>query len=301
MNYLVLGGNGFIGSHLVKALQHCGNVRVFDHTINKDFLENHRIDCVEGDFSNYRFHNLLDNIDVVYHLISTTIPCNGTENLKEEIHQNVMPTIRFLDTMIEKDVNKIIFSSSGGTIYGDVRGELTEKLPLNPICSYGVQKLTIEKALDLYRRYHGLNAISVRISNPYGSGQYTGRKQGVVSFFANLIKKGLPIEVWGDGSNVRDYIHIDDVIDALRVIEKYNGLETVFNIASGERFSINQIIEKICIKLEVDVGIIFKEKRYCDVQENCLSAKLLYNECGWKPKINFEEGLTRLTNSELMF
>lgn len=292
--YLVLGGNGFIGSHLVNKLAEIGNVRVFDYNTNNIKRNKSEIEVVQGDFRNCDFESLLDRIDVVFHLIGTTTPFDGTGKIEEEILSNILPTIHLLDAMVKKKTKKLIFASSGGTIYGDMIELSSERSALNPICSYGIQKQVIESYMMLYRRYHDLNAKVVRIANPYGTGQNVKRRQGAISVFMDLIVKDKVIEVWGDGSALRDYIHISDVIDALIAVEEYDGIENIFNVGTGIQYSVIDIIKEIGTSLNKEPTVIYKEKRLCDVEANRLDVSLIFKECGWKAKVSLDEGISML-------
>ena len=171
MKYLVLGSNGFIGSNLVKQLmkEKC-DLRLFDLKLNKDNnLIHNNIEYIQGEFGiDCDFDALTKDIDIVYHLISTTIPSSNI-GYNIEIQQNVMGTIKLLDSCVKNKIKKIIFISSGGTVYGKSKGiPFKEDDCTNPICSYGIQKLSIEKYIQLYNNMYGLDYRIIRLANPYG-------------------------------------------------------------------------------------------------------------------------------------
>lgn len=297
MNYLVLGGSGFIGRHLIKALLNKGKVRVFDKRVEILVKEFPQVEIVSGDFSDANFKELLSGVNVVYHLISTTVPVDGTQNSISELKDNVIPTVKLLDAMVKQRIKRIIFISSAGTVYGDINDYAKEDYPLNPICSYGVQKATIENYLRIYKFYHDIFPIVARVSNPYGIGQDVNRRQGVIPIFINKIITGQPIELWGDGTVARDYIHIDEVIDALQRLEGYCGDYDVFNIASGESYSLLEIIRIIEKESGVKAHVNFLEPRRCDVKRSMIDTTRIFMECGWKAKIDIATGIRMILDS----
>lgn len=295
MQHLVLGGGGFIGYHLVERLLETDIVRVFDCDLSKyRNVTNPSLELVTGDFQQNNLEYLFNNVDIVWHLISTTVAIEGTRSLSEEMCKNVLPTIQILEAMVKQNVPKIIFLSSGGTIYGEKEQLLNEDVSLDPICSYGVQKLMIEKCINLYQRYHGIRTIMARLSNPYGVKQSLKRRQGVIPIFISQIQSGRPIEIWGDGSAIRDYIYIDDAINALLCLSNYEGGYSVFNIASGERVSLNTLVDMISKEMHIKPQVNYHPGRLCDVHSNHLDTQRIYSECGWKAKIDLQEGIRRL-------
>jgi UDP-glucose 4-epimerase len=159
----------------------------------------------------------LAGADVVYHLISTTVP--GTSNVDPmgDVQSNLVGTIRLIQEMKKHQVKRIVYLSSGGTVYGDPsRLPVSEDHPLDPLCSYGIVKVAVEKYLNMHSVLEGLNATVLRVSNPYGGiARRTNDLQGVIPIFLRKMVAGKNIEIWGDGSTVRDYIYIDDLVDAM--------------------------------------------------------------------------------------
>jgi len=302
MNVLVLGGNGFIGSNLCQELlKQKHNVRILDRSIknnNIHYLSN--VEFIEIDYVQTEdFTPYLKGIDVVFHLISTTIPSTSNENKIFDIKTNVCPTIQLLEDIIKTGHIKIVFLSSGGTVYGDTRLEvIPEEHPLNPICSYGIQKLTIEKYLQFYNHEYGLDYSIVRLSNPYGRGQDGRKGQGVVPIFLKKIINEESIHIWGDGSITRDYIHINDVVDALCKLLHYSGQKKVFNLGSGKGHTLNEIIEEISLVVQKKAFIEYLEPRSIDVKKNVLDISTIKKELMWKPKISLNEGIQNMLTKE---
>lgn len=296
--YLVLGAGGFIGKSLCKQLLKDETVKAYD-MFEIDELKGYRnYEFVQGNFKEDNFGEILDGIDTVIHLISTTVPVDSSANAEKEMVENVVPTIRLLDAMVQKGIKKIIFASSGGTVYGET-GELMncESSALNPICSYGIQKVTIEMYLKLYGKMHDFDYRIMRIANPYGMGQDPRKPQGVIPIFVYRLIHGQEIAIFGAGDNFRDYIFMDDLINAFCKLLNYTGNQRIFNIGTGRVHSLNDIVE-IIEKLSGKrfVGIEIKKGRSCDVKKALLDVEMTKKELNWEPKVSMEEGIERLLN-----
>lgn len=171
---------------------------------------------------------------------------------------------------------------------------IPESHPTNPLCSYGITKLSIEKYLDLFNHLYGLNYTVLRIANPYGERQRLQASQGAVAVFLGKILRGEPIDIWGDGSIVRDYIYISDVIDALMASLKETE-EHIFNIGSGHGHSLNEIldvIERVTGRSSIRQ---YLPARSFDVPESVLSIEKARKILGWEPKIDFDTGVHKFT------
>ena len=299
MNCIVLGGCGFIGSYVVKSLLKLGCfVRVFDlPNISTENLKNQlkQIEIVEGNFSDFQIvGDALEDMDIVVHLISTTLPGPSNKNPVFDVETNLVGTLNLLDKAVKQGVRKIIFSSSGGTVYGiPNRIPIPEDHSTDPICSYGICKLTIEKYLKLYRHLYGLDYTVLRFANPYGIYQRPDSGQGAVSVFLNNILKSRKISIWGDGSVARDYIYITDLVDAIiKSIEKDTSSK-VFNIGSGRAISLLDLIDQIKKVTQKEVEIDFMPGRSLDVPINCLDSKRAFEELSWKSNITLQEGIEK--------
>ena len=301
---VVLGGGGFIGTHIVHKLYLAGHhVRVFERPQIMPFGHPERggqCEWVTGDIqADHDLHKAIDGMDAVIHLVSTTLPKTSNDDPVYDIQSNLVSAVRLLEAMREKRVRKIIFASSGGTVYGrPLYQPIDEKHPTDPVCSYGIVKLAIEKYLSLYSLLHGVEPIILRLSNPYGEGQAHDRGQGIIAAFAHKIRQGQAIEVWGDGSVVRDYIHIDDVSDAFLKVVEYEGNCRLFNISSGHGVSINELLAQFAEITDRPIDCIYKHGRPFDIPVNILSNTLAAGELGWKPVISLPEGLRRTLNPE---
>ena len=293
---LILGGGGFIGSHIAEALLDEYSIRIFD---KKNFSHKNitplrgDIDIVEGDFNNITdVEPALKGIDYIFHLVCSTIPATSNTNCTYDIETNVISTLKLLSCLKHTPRCKIIFISSGGTVYGNTPSvPISEQENNYPLCSYGITKLMIEKYLYLYRHLYGLDYYIIRLSNPYGERQDWHNSQGLIMTFLYNICKGRPIEIWGDGSIVRDYIYIRDAMKCLAKILMYYGDTRIFNVGSGRGYSINEIVKKIGTITDKNPRIVYKTNRSCDVQTNILDSTLARQELDWEPETPLDKGI----------
>ncbi len=302
MKCLVLGGRGFIGSHLVDALLARDHfVRCFDRPrvepLGDAHISRSNFELYEGDMvSEADVSEALVSCDVCFHLVSTTLPKSSNADPVFDVESNVLGTVRLLTHAVRSGLKKVIFVSSGGTVYGVPKQlPIPETHPTDPVCSYGISKLAIEKYLGLFKQLHGLDYTVLRLANPYGELQRVHASQGAVAVFLGKVLRGEPVEIWGDGSVVRDYIHISDVIDALLAALERTGEEHVFNIGAGRGHSLNEVLDVI----ERVTGRV-TDRRYLpgrafDVPISVLSIERAQRVLNWSPKMSFEHGLARFT------
>ena len=295
---VVLGGAGFLGSHVTEALLARGRrVRVFD--LQNADLSN--LEEVEGDweFTGGDFLNAedvaraLEGASRVFHFVSTTIPASSSRNPVYDVETNLVPTLALLDLAVRKGVERVTFLSSGGTVYGKPRAlPIGEDHPTDPLVSYGVMKLAVEKYLAIYRRLHGLSYRILRLSNPYGPRQDPGA-QGAASVFLGRAHAGEPIEIWGDGSVVRDYVFIEDAVAGILAAEEAEGADGVYNIGSGRGASLNELVDLIREVSGRAVEVRYRPGRPFDVPENVLDISKARRELGWAPQVDLRDGLAR--------
>ena len=299
---LVLGGGGFLGGHIVEALQAAGSsVRVFDRVPRRATAANiaAATEWHEGDFGNRGdVAGALNGCDVAFHLVASTLPRASNEDPVHDLESNLLPTVRFLDLALEHGIKKVVFASSGGTVYGNpVVVPVPESHPTQPLCSYGIHKLAIEQYLHLYHSLHGLAYCVLRLANPFGERQRSDVSQGAVAVFLDLALRGEEVTVWGDGSTVRDYIYVGDVASAFCRAATYEAPAGVFNIGSGHGQSVNQLLTAIEDLLGKPVPRRYVEGRPFDVPVNVLDTALAARTLGWRPKVSFRDGLERTLES----
>jgi len=299
---VLFGGGGFIGSHLAEELVAAGYpVRVFDKT--NCYWGNlasvmDRVEVHEGDFVNQvDVAEALAGCSVAVHLVSATLPSSSNENPVYDVEANVVASLRFLEEARKAGVRRIVFISSGGTVYGRaVRLPIAEDHPTEPLCSYGIGKLAIEKYLQLYRHLHGLDYHVLRFSNPFGERQNPASAQGAVAVFLGRTLVNRPIDIWGDGQAVRDYIHIKDAARAFRLVLERNPPERVFNVGRGEGTSLDDLVAEIRRVSGRPVPVNMKPGRPLDVPANVLDTARIAGAVGWRPEIPLGEGLARTWN-----
>lgn len=293
MRAVVVGGNGFIGSHLVDLLlKERWQVVVYDRYPERYRVPLPYVDYVYGELENATLlRSVLSRADIVFHLVSTTTPRSSNESPIFDIQSNLVGSVNFLQVCVEAKVAKVVFVSSGGTVYG-----VPHTLPVkeshvkNPISSYGVVKLAIEKYFQLFHRLHGLPYTILRPANPYGIRQNPEGEQGVVAVFLGRVMRDLPITIWGDGQVVRDYFGVNDLA---RAAVKSAMLETehkVFNIGSGVGVSLNGLLAVMERVVNRPLQVVRLPGRPFDVPELVLDVSLAKEVLDWEVTTSLEDG-----------
>jgi len=293
MKVLVLGGNGFIGSHVVDQLLAGGHkVRVFDRSPERYRAPLKQVEYRLGRFDDtFQVAEALQGVDAVCHLISTTVP--GTSNLDPvaDVQNNLVNTLHLLEQMRKKSLHRILYLSSGGTVYGNPESSpICEDQPLKPISSYGVVKVAIENYLYMYQQLYGLQPVILRPSNPYGPRQGHAGVQGLIGTLLARALSGETLEIWGDGSIVRDYMHVGDLARLCASALESNSCG-VFNAGSGEGYSINQIISMIRDLTGGKLDVRYEAARAFDVKEVVLDISSAMQQFGWKPAVELSTGI----------
>jgi len=272
MNILFLGGAGFIGSKLIREFcKHDDyNVFVLDPAENISRIEGLAVKKIYkdklSDIDAIKKILASDKIDTVVHLISTLIPGSTYADFINDLNNVVFPSIRLMEHCAQVNI-KFVFFSSGGSVYGDrkVMRPFVEVDEMAPISYYGWSKQIIENAILFKNRTAKMNYLIVRPSNPYGIGQNLYGKQGLVAVAIGKIMKGLPVEVWGDGSAIRDYIHVDDVARIFFQLIDRNVSNQAMNIGSGIGYSVNDVLAMLKRISNTDFQIEYKNARPMDV------------------------------------
>jgi UDP-glucose 4-epimerase len=270
-NILLLGGSGFIGKNIVESFIGDESCKLIVVTRNLNlarstFLTEKDIIIEVGELSNSDFiESIIDlhEINVIIHLASGLIPSSSDDVFYEGMDNVVIPTFKLIDYISNKEI-KFIFFSSGGTIYGDATSIINESHTLNPINNYGFSKLLIEKYINFKVITSKLNSFIIRPSNVYGRHQSFDGNQGFISVAISKIYHKLPIEIWGDGNSVRDYIHINDVVSAVKKIIFNSIAPCTLNLSTGVGKSLIEIIAIIEKNLDQKAIIHFNNKRKVD-------------------------------------
>lgn len=296
---LVLGGSGFVGSHLCEALLEAGHhVKVVvPRGFGLEKLEGilKEIEVVRLDLAGAGQTNAIwRDIDRVFHLACTTRPKTANDNPVRDLEENLIATVRILDRCAANRVGRVIFMSSGGTVYGK-----TKRLPikeddlLEPICSYGIHKLAIEKYLRFFKAHRGLDYRIARVSNAYGERQSLHGNQGLVGTVLEKMLKGQVVEVYGKGEMVRDYIYVSDIVSALMLLAEREAQSYVFNVGSGQGLRVIEMIRLIEKVVGYKAKLDFLPARLLDVEKNVLDISRIRKELGWKPRVVIREGIAR--------
>jgi len=289
----VLGAGGFLGQALSGGLrQQNATVHTFGRTLPAGLPH----DALRTEATLHDADALtaaLHGQEIVFHLVSSSLPETSNRNPAEHVLEEVLPTLRLLDLCRTARVRKVVFASSGGTVYGIPSVVPThEQAATVPISAYGINKLMIERYLELYRHLHGLDYTVLRIANPYGPGQSPFKKQGVVAAMLHRAMSGSAIEVWGTGEVTRDFIHVDDVAAAFVAAARHDGPQRTFNVASGTGRSLNQIVDDVKLVLGTPaLEVVRKSARAADVPVSILDTSLIRRTTGWQPRVAWMDGL----------
>lgn len=301
MNILILGAAGFIGTNIVlrlsadkrNTLTLVDKEMCFFESINKLDLKNIKIRTSSFD-NKTDFDSLLSDQDVVYHLVSTNVPTTSNKKVYDDIQANVSFSAELFEACVRNNVKRVVFISSGGTVYGkESNCPLSESTATNPISSYGLQKVTIEKMLYLYSYMYGLDYRIIRLANPYGPFQRPNGILGAVTTFTYKALKGEEITVYGDGSVIRDFIYIDDAVRAIENISQENTKHHIYNLGCGHGTSIRQVLDAVSETLGCEMNISWKAGRGVDVPVNYLDISRYENEFGLLDPLSLHEGIRK--------
>jgi UDP-glucose 4-epimerase len=299
---LVLGANGFIGSHLVDTLAREGyKVVAFDRFSHpSQFLKNENIMIVRGDVSEPSdVIAALNSVDTVFHCYSATTPYSSDIDPYSDITENLLGSVKIFELCVKQDVKKIVYISSGGAIYGSSaekeNGAKETDLPL-PVSPYGICKLATERYLDYFSKKYGIKTISYRTSNPYGPRQITKHNQGVVPRFIEHIKERKPIMIYGDGSSSRDYIYIEDAANF--IVSSFNiATQQTYNIGSGKQTSLKDLIKALEIVCGETAQVEYLPEPKTFSRMTQLDTTRFIEEFGKSTETSLEEGLSKTASS----
>ena len=302
MRVVIAGGAGFIGTALAAGLRCRGaDVVVLDSPRRLDRvrdllagIECHPFEFAAGDDA----HPFLQSGDSLIHLACPTNPATSMRSFARDAESNILPSIRLFDAAADAGVRRVIFGSSGGTVYGSPRRLPVQEHEMStPLSAYGISKIAIEQYLSLYRQFL---PVSLRIGNPYGEYQLRGTAIGVIARYMRAALDGDAIEVWGDGSVVRDYIDIDDVVSAFEFALVTRDLPAgAYNIGSGVGTSVAQIIAIIASLSDRPLEVRRLEARSYDVPSITLDPARFMRATGWAPKTGLVDGIGRMWRSAL--
>ena len=304
MQAVVTGASGFIGSHLVDGLLSAGyRVKALGRhlpgLIAPSAQTHPNLSLVSVSLADrLALQQALEGSELVFHLASGSLPQSSNRDPHADVQVNLLGTLNLLEAARLTGVKRLVMVSSGGTVYGIPQAvPIPETHPTDPICSYGITKLAMEKYVALYRQLHGLEGVVLRVANPFGPRQRLDAAQGVVPVFLGKALRHEPLQIWGDGSTVRDFLDVADVVAALLAVVRYKGAESLFNIGSGQGLSLNQLIALLEQQLNRSLDVQYLPFRGCDVPTNVLCIDRANEALNWAPKIPVADGLRRLCDS----
>lgn len=290
---LVLGAGGFLGQSLAALLQrHGASVRGYGRSAA--VATSHGLTWTAAAFEDRAaLAAALAGQDVVFHLLGSSLPHASNRDPAADVADQVVPTLRLLDLCRAAGVRRVVFASSGGTVYGiPAQVPTPEGAPTAPLSAYGINKLMIEQYLGLHHHLHGLEYQVLRIANPYGPGQSPFRQQGVVAAMLHRALSGSAVEMWGGGGVTRDFIHVEDVAAAFMAAAVYDGPHRVMNVGSGRGRSLDQVVADVAAAAGCPgLRVVRKPGRPADVPVSILDSGLMQRETGWQPRIGWVDGL----------
>jgi UDP-glucose 4-epimerase len=265
-NIAIIGSNGFIGSHLAETLLRKNDYHLFLFGNSKANILSGKLPYTKIDLNDGKqVAKNFATIDLVYYLASASIPSSSWNNPLLELEKNLIPFVNFLEAISILNVQRVVFVSSAGTVYGNSQEKVTEnsnKLPYSP---YGITKLTMEFFLNHYKVKNNLNFDVFRVSNIYGSGQNTSKGLGIINTFLEKIIEEKQVQVFGNGENIRNYVYIKDVVELLCLSANSQvNKSSIYNLASNDALSINELVAKIKNIVPENFEIVNKSARQSD-------------------------------------
>jgi len=292
----VLGAGGFIGRHLCQRLPETGaRIKALSRRRDAEQEAFQNIEWVTADFADENaMRAFVADCDVVFHLITETKPNTANDDKILDLRGNVENSIRLLNCCCDAGVSKVVFASSGGTIYG-LQSVLpvSEDAATNPLSAYGIGKLAIEKYLYLYNHLYGLDYTALRISNPFGEGQLPSPGTGVIATFMLNLVKGNSLTIFGDGTSVRDYVYVDDVVSALIKAAEVRHPHKVFNIGTGIGRSVLDLADAITGAAGLTPQLVYKPAHPTAVPANVLDISRARRVLDWQPENSWEESVEK--------
>lgn len=297
-NTLVIGGAGYIGTHLIPELLAKGRrVTVLGRRPTSPQELPRGVGYISGNFGERDLiRRLLDGHQEIVHLAYATVPNTSFENPLADLLQNLPPTVQLFAEAADRGV-RLVLLSSGGTVYGEaIKLPIREDHPTKPISPYGVTKLTLENYAHLYAVTHGLKFVGVRPANAYGAGQRPFVGQGFIATAMASAMKGMPIKIFGQHGAIRDYLYVSDLAAGIVCALELGHFSETYNLGSGIGLSNIEVVElfrPLMQEIGREVQVDNLPERPFDVKANVLDSTKLREHTGWKPRVEFGDGLRR--------
>ena len=298
MRVLVTGGAGFIGSNLVDRLVRDGHDVVVVDDLRRGRRENLAQGCilVEADILGVELAGIVADAqpEVICHLAAQIDVRVSVADPLLDVRQNVLATVNLAEAARKAGTRKIVFASSGGSIYGTPDElPINEAVPINPKSPYAAAKVAGEVYLNTYRQLYGLECTHLALANVYGPRQDPHGEAGVVAIFAKALLAGKPTKVFGDGANTRDYVFVEDVVEAFVIASGAAGGGRRYNIGTGEQTSDRMLHTLVAKEIGVPDEPDHAPARLGDLRASALDSTAARTELGWVPKVDIAEGVRR--------
>ena len=293
LHFAVIGA-GFIGKSVIRTLLKKNiQVSVLDRNPCPIEFQN-KTKWITGNYHDIRMlFEVLKGVTVAYHFVSSTVPGDQNVDFATELNENVLGTLRFVDSCLAIGIKRIVFASSA-SVYGiQEYFPINETASTNPISTYGIHKLTVEKFLWLSKHLHGIEVRILRVSNPYGPDQNIYGRQGFIAITIGNILQGLPIGLRNNGQSIRDFIYIDDLANAFVLCGQIDNLPTIINIGTGKGHSLGNVVNLIEQLIHRSVTTIEVESRTVDIPVSVLDIGIIRSCTSFRPITSLREGLSR--------
>ena len=295
---LVTGGAGFIGSHIVDAVVDRNDVRVLDSlsTGSRDHLPAD-VELIEGDIRDREtLAAAMEGVDIVFHEAAMVSVPESVDRPRDCHAINGTSTVDILEAARAND-SRVVFASSAA-IYGHPDGvPIPESAPKRPASPYGLEKLTGDYYTRIYAERYGLETVSLRYFNAFGPRQTGGQYSGVISAFLEQARAGEPITVEGDGEQTRDFVHVDDIVQANLRAATTESTGTSYNIGTGSNITIRELAETVQRVTDTDSEIVHVDPRPGDIERSEADITKASEQLGYTPTVTLEDGLSELVDS----
>jgi UDP-glucose 4-epimerase len=293
LKILLTGGAGFVGSNLISRLQEIGGyeVVVFDNEIlgKRDFISDLRHEFVHGDIrDSVAVKRAMDGVDAVVHLAADTRVIPSIANPSFNMDVNVQGSFNILEAMRETGVSRLVNASTGGAIMGEVEPPVHEEMTPHPASPYGASKLAVEGYCSAFSASYGMSCVSLRFSNVYGPRSF--HKGSVIAHFMKQLLNDRPLEVFGDGTQTRDFVHVRDLSDGI-VAALQNRASGVLQLGTGRPTPVNEIITLLEEVTGLRPNVVYREFRAGEVRHTWCKIDRARGAIGYDPGISLREGL----------